>query len=77
MKDEHPDREEEGEEEEEEAERQTFGDEGESPMSQYEDGSGDYEGSTYAYAADQQVWPTESDTGSGEADVDSYIGNFS
>lgn len=74
VEDEHPDREEEKEEEE----LQTIGDEGESPMSSYEDGSGGLEGSAdlYAYAADQVIVPAEGDTGSGGTGVD-YNGNFS
>lgn len=80
MEDEQPDREE-GEEEEEmkKEEWQLIGDEGESPMSPYEEGSGFYEGSASegTYIADQGFVTPESETGSGETDMDLYKGNFS
>lgn len=75
MEDDHPDREEEGEEELEKEELQTISDEGESPVTEYEDGSGFFEGSANTYIADQSFVTAASETGSGEADVD-YEGNF-
>lgn len=74
MEDEHPDREGDEEDELEKEESQLIGDEGESPI--YDNGSGFFEGSADTFIADQGFMTTESETGSGEGDMDLYKGNY-
>lgn len=54
-------------------------DEGESPLSLYEDGSGQNEGSAAGglYIADRGLVTGQSETGSGENDMDLFKGNYS